>query len=147
MVLVLPCSRTDASTVLTSPAIGAFGVFVVVGTLAFIVGAMYLGGGSEAVRRQSRRLVVLAAGFVAVVFAVPVLMSALGERAWAVVLVAMNAAVIGALVYRSRRASPLVVERQRAAIRMPAFRVLVLAWVGAMTIGAILLSLAARAGD
>ena len=79
-------------------------------------------------------------------FALPILMSALGEQAWAVVLIGLNAAVVGALVYRSRRADPLVVERQRAAVRMPAFRVLVLAWVGAMTIGAILLSLAARAG-
>jgi hypothetical protein len=124
-----------------------FGLFIVIGTMAFTVGAMYLGGGTEAIRRQAPRLTLLAAGLVIVVLAVPVLSSIPGDLAWGVVLVALNAAVVAAWVYQSRRGEgPLVVERQRAAFRVPAFRMLVIVWVGAIATAAILVALAARAG-
>lgn len=123
------------------------GAFVVLGTLAFIVGAMYLGGGRQAVRRQVPILVALAIGLVGMVVAVPILMSTLGDLAWAMVLVGLSAAVLVASVYQSRRqAGPLVAERRRAALRMPAFRTLVIVWVGARAVGTILVILAAKVG-
>jgi hypothetical protein len=133
--------------VITSPAIAAFDVFLVIWTLSFTVGAMYLGGGSEAIRRQVPRLAVLAVVLVAVVFAIPVLMSTLGDLAWALVVVGLNAALLVAWVYQSRRGEgPLAVERKRAAFRVPAFRTLVIVWVGALASGTILAILAAKAG-
>lgn len=132
---------------ITSPAIAAFDVFLVIWTLSFTVGAMYLGGGSEAIRRQVPRLAVLAVVLVAVVFAIPVLMSTLGDLAWALVVVGLNAALLVAWVYQSRRGEgPLAVERKRAAFRVPAFRTLVIVWVGALASGTILAILAAKAG-
>lgn len=132
---------------MSSPALVLFGAFIVIGTMAFTVGAIYLGGGSGAVRRQAPRLAVLAAGLVVVVLAMPVLGGILGDQTWIVILLTLNAAVVAAWVYQSRRGEgPLAVERRRAAFRMPAFKTLVIVWVGALAIGTILLIMAAKAG-
>jgi hypothetical protein len=89
----------------------------------------------------------LAVGLVVIVLAVPVLSSLLGDLAWGAVLIGVNAAVVAAWVYQSRRGeASLVVERQRPAFRMPAFRTIVIVWVGALVIATILLVVAARAG-
>jgi hypothetical protein len=134
--------------VVLSPAFVAIELFVVIWTMAFAVGAIYLGGGSDAVRRQLPLLAVLAAVLVAVVIAVPVLNSILGDLAWGVVLVTMNVAVIGAWVYQSRRGEgPLVLERQRAAFRVPGFRALVIVWGAAIAVATILALLAGNGGD
>jgi hypothetical protein len=132
---------------MSSPALVLFGAFIVIGTMAFTVGAIYLGGGSEAVRRQAPRLAMPAAGLVVLVLALPVLIGILGDQTWIVILLMLNAAVVAAWVHQSRRGEgPLVVERQRAAFRMPAFRALVIVWIGALAIGTILFILAAKAG-
>ena len=129
-----------------TPALAAFGVLLVIGTMAFTVGAMYLGGGSGAVRRQLPRLGLFAAVLVAVLVAIPLLMSTLGDIGWAAVLVGLNVGVFAAWAYQARRGEgPLVAERHGAAFRMPAFRTLVIIWLGALAIGTILLVLAAKA--
>lgn len=61
---------------ITSPDLAVFGVVLVINTMAFTVGAVYLGGGTEAVRRQVPRLALLAAVLVALEFAVPFLVVA-----------------------------------------------------------------------
>jgi hypothetical protein len=82
-----------------------------------------------------------------VVLAVPVLGGMLGDLAPGVVFLGVTGAVVAVWVYRSRRGEgPLLVERQRAALRMPAFKTLVIVWLGALAVGTILLILAAKAG-
>lgn len=131
----------------TSPAVVVSGVFLVIGSMAFTIGAMYLGGGSEAIRRQVPQLALFAAALVAVVFAVPFLMGKVGDLGWVVVLIALNAVVVVAWVRQARQGQgPLVAERRRAAFRMPAFRRLALVWGVVLAVGTVLLILATRAG-
>lgn len=132
---------------MSSLALVLFDVFIVIGTMAFVVVAMYLGGGSDVIRRQVPRLAILAAGCLVVVLAVPVLGGMLGDLAPGGVFLGLTGAVVAVWVYRSRRGEgPLLVERQRAALRMPAFMTLVIVWLGALVVGTILLILAAKAG-
>jgi hypothetical protein len=114
--------------------------------MALVIGAMYIGGGTAAIRRQVPQLVLFAAVLAPLPFAVPFLSSALGDL-WDVALLGLNVVVVAALVRQARRrqGSP-VAERRRAALRLPAFRRLLVVWIVANVVGMILLILAAKAG-
>lgn len=132
---------------MTSPAVAAFGVFIVICTMALVIGAMYLGGGTEAIRRQIPQLVLMGVVLVGLLFAVPFLRSTLGDSASNLALLGLNAGVVVALFLRARRGrGPLAAEQRRAAFRTPGFRRLVVVWVAAVLVGTILLILAAKAG-
>ena len=132
---------------MTSPAVAAFGVFILICTMALVIGAMYLGGGTEAIRRQIPQLALMGVVFVGLLFAVPFLRSTLGDSAWNLALLGLNAGVVVALFLRARRGQgSLAAEQRRAAFRTPRFRRLLVVWIVAVVVGTILLILAAKAG-
>ena len=121
------------------------GVVVVIATMGLVIAAMYLGGGTAAIRRQVPQLgLLLAAALVAVLFAIPLLMRGLGDLAFSLVLVGLNVAVLMAWALQSRRGEgPLISETWSRAFSIPRFRTLVLAWGAFIVIGTVLLMLAA----
>jgi len=119
--------------------------FVVIGTMVFTVGALYLGSGREAVRGQVPRLAVLAGALVVAVLAVPVLNTILGDSASGS-FPRTSAAVATALIINPAEAGRVDIERGGAALRLPAFRGLLLIWVAAIAIATVLVALAAKAG-
>jgi len=121
--------------------------FVVMETMVFTVGALYLGSGREAVRGQVPRLAVLAGALWSSLSSpFPVLNTILGDSASGVVFPRTSAAVATALIYQSRRGQGAFdIERGGAALRLPAFRGLLLIWVAAIAIATVLVALAAKA--
>ncbi len=114
--------------------------------MVLVMGAMDLGGGTAAIRRQVPQLGLLAGALVVTLFAIPLLMSGLGDLSFGLVLVGLNAAVFIAWALQRRRGEgPLVAQHWRQAFRLPAFRTLVAAWVAFLLIGTVLLIIAARA--
>jgi hypothetical protein len=121
--------------------------FTVVSTLAFVVGAVYVRGGSDEIRRQLPQLAVLGLLVILAVIAVVVITSVAGDSASSAVLLVISVVLLGSWVVRARRGQgPLAIEQRRAAWRVPGFRVLVVGWIAIMIAWVVLLVLAAKAG-
>lgn len=117
------------------------GAFVVLTTLGVTVAATYLGGGSEAVRRQLPKLPALAVGLAVVVVAVPLFVANLG-LAFPVGLLALNIGVI--LLLLRQRQTPGYRERQRAVWSNARFWWLMGAYIAVILVGSVVLALAFR---
>jgi hypothetical protein len=86
-----------------SPVLAAYGVFIVIATMAAAIGAMYIGGGTLAIRRQIPQLALLAVGLIAVLFAVPIMIRTFGDLGSGVINLVLSAAVLLVLLWQARR--------------------------------------------
>jgi hypothetical protein len=133
-------------TAFTSPAFAAVSVFLVISTLAVTIGAMYIGGGTAAVRRQVPALGLLTALLIAGAFGIPLLVRALGDLAVGVLILALNVALLIARRRQARRGQGPSADARRAAWRNPAFRKLMAVWISSLFVATVLLVIATRSG-
>ena len=128
-----------------SPALLAAAIFLWVWTMVFLLVALYLGGGTDAIRRQSGTLVLVAVGSV----------SRPGRGrdpaglhrglAWFLVLIGVNVVVLGwnAVVSRRRPKQPAP-DPERVAKTQPARRVLVVLYMAGLVVMIIAITQATR---
>lgn len=119
------------------PSLVLLGLVIGAGTWAFLVGAMLIGGGVAAVRRQSRLLGLAAVLFVALAVAVPVL-EQLSGGSIGIVLLGLSVLSIGARLRQRRREAPELTERRAAAMRSPRVRWLLAGWLAFLVLITIL---------
>jgi hypothetical protein len=117
---------------------------IAISTLGLAVGAVYLGGGAAAVRRQLPQLTLLAALIVVVAVAAPVL-TQIGGSAFVIALVVLNVvAVLMWVGHRRKAASHTSLTSRRNAWQMPGFRWLVIAYIVVVAVGSITIAIATR---
>jgi hydrogenase-4 membrane subunit HyfE len=123
------------------------GLFLAFATMFFIVAMTYLGGGSDAIRRQLSGLALVGIGLVVIVPAVPILSRALGDLMWGIARLVLNAAyLLWFMRARNDAGRAPFRERQSAALVMPGAWNAVIVYVVVLVIGSALLIVAARAG-
>jgi hypothetical protein len=133
---------TDGSL---SPALLAAAVFLWVWTMGFLIVALYLGGGTDAIRRQSGTLALVAVGSVIALAAVAILPAFIGDLAWFLVLIGVNVVVLGwNAVMSRRRPKPPPPDPERMARTQPARRVLVILYMAGLVVMVIAITQASR---
>ena len=133
---------TDGSL---SPALLAAAVFLWVWTMGFLIAALYLGGGTDAIRRQSGTLALVAVGSVIALAAVAILPAFIGDLAWFLVLIGVNVVVLGwNAVMSRRRPKPPPPDPERIARTQPARRVLVILYMAGLVVMVIAITQASR---
>lgn len=118
-------------------------VLIAISTLAFAVGAIYIGGGIAAIRRQLPQIGLLALLIVAVALVAPLVARAEGS-AFVLVLVVFNAAALLMWVRQRGPGSQSHATIRRNAWQMPGFRWLVIAYVAIVVIGTVALAIVIR---
>ena len=128
-----------------SPALLAAAVFLWVWTMTFLIIALYLGGGAEAIRRQRGMLALVAVGSVIALAAVAILPAFIGDLAWFLILIGVNVVVLGwnAVASRRRPKQPPP-DPDRIARTQPARRVLVILYVAGLVVMVIAITQATR---
>jgi hypothetical protein len=106
----------------------ALRLVLLLGVYGFVIGAMVMGGGVAAVRRQRQQLALLAVGFAAIVLLLPWLDTLTGG---AIGIVGVGVGVLSLIVRaaRRRREPAEAAERRAAAMRDPRIRWLVVGFV------------------
>jgi hypothetical protein len=128
-----------------SPALLAASIFLWVWTMGFLIAAMYLGGGAEAIRHQSGMLVLVAVGSVVALAAVAILPAYIGDAAWFLVLIGANVVVLGwNAVASRRRPKPPPPDPERIAKTQPARRVLVVLYIAGLVVMVVAITQATR---
>jgi hypothetical protein len=133
---------TDGSL---SPALLFAAVFLWVWTMGFLIAALYLGGGTEAIRRQSGMLALVAVGSVIALAAVAILPAFIGDLAWFLVLIGVNVVVLGWNAISSRRRpKPPPPDPERIAKTQTARRVLVILYAAGLVVMVVAITQATR---
>jgi hypothetical protein len=125
------------------PVLVAIPIVVLVATIGLVLGAVYLAGGTDAIRRQARLLGILIIGLVVVLLATPALMGWSGGPAGLVLLGLSVAWLIARIVQSLREEGPTAKETWSRAFEVPGVRMFIAGWVGFLVVGTILLVLVA----
>jgi hypothetical protein len=124
--------------VFEDPADAIFNAVLAVSVMGLVIGAVYVGGGVGAVRREAPLLVLFACGLLVIVFVVPLVERAIGFT-FALALVALSGILLVARILMRRGESPAAAEHRREVLSRPAVRALFVAWFAFIIIATVLL--------
>ena len=119
------------------------GLVAAIGTFAFVIGAMFLGGGTAAVRRQIGRITLLGFGLLAVALILPTLEDQSGG-AFATALFAISVILIAMRTRREQRQPPEVLAQRTAIMRSARGRLLIWAFIGFVVFMAVFAAILGR---
>jgi len=125
------------------PAQALLGLLTAIGIWAFLLGAVLLGGGVAAVRRQRTMLALMAVVLIAIALATPAL-EQLSGGVIGIALLGLSVLLIGAGIVQRRR-EPVEVQTRRAAVmRTPRVRWLIVGLVAFMVLMTVLAAVLGR---
>ena len=125
------------------PAKALLGLLTAIGIWTFLLGAVLLGGGVAAVRRQRTVLALMAVVLLAIALAEPALERLSGGMIGSA-LIGVSVVLIGVGIVRRRREPVEVRERREAATRRPRVRWLIAAFVAFMVLLTVLAAVLGR---
>jgi hypothetical protein len=91
-----------------NPELAVFNIALVIVVMVLVIGAMYLGGGVEAIRQQVLKLALLACGLLIIVFAVPLVDRAVGGLGFGLVILVLSGILLAARILTRGRESRAV---------------------------------------
>jgi hypothetical protein len=121
----------------------AAALVIALATFGLVVGAMYLRGGTAAIRRQLPQIAVLGAILVVGAVGVPIATSALTGGAVLLILLPLSVGVLWARARRSGEGRP---DRLTPSARPRALRALIIAWLAVIVVSTIWLAVASSGG-
>jgi hypothetical protein len=125
------------------PVQALLGLLIAIGVWAFLLGAVLLGGGVAAVRRQRTVLALMAVVLIAIALATPVL-EQLSGGAIGIALLGVSVLWIGAGIVQRRREPVEVQVRQAEVMRAPRVRWLIVLLVAFLVLMSVLAAVLGR---